>query len=453
MLDFNFSEKEVEAARNAAEARGERLIVYPRIAKEDRLKLRGIMKKKAQYHREWLRAYDAGKEWQKPVEADLVEEQLERLQYEYSVDAHNLRKMIAEEIKPGQLSSVVISGHSEGQTIFGSVGAIEFFELEKILKETKVKEDIRSVYLWGCFTGTAGAMLRWRENYPDLDVVAGFEGRSPLADLKNSYELLEKLMIKEAEVNMEKTIVGVSRVVRSVNYEYLTGLTYLQGNCFVSGLRKKKTANILDLPDDCIGRVTFLLTKQHDSYLPFQNGERNLPNPDEGNNDLRHFYDNLQESLHCIDHCKTDEELELLPKSGFEDDQDAHNYDEKKLPCPGDVIKLIKFEHILENMNQKYSHEIKLFQEKIKAVAPDREDKCLSLFKLQGNSVRSGINEKIDDFVQCFYLVPASKMTTQERDDLRTLFQSTWHILKNTNQCVPLSWIDKQTNPSDLLCN
>lgn len=447
-LDFNFNPLEVEAARKAAEARGEKFHTFPVFEKSDLERIKHLTKRNKYFHRAWLKDYDAGKTWDEPQESFDVKRELDRFKYKYMIDKYSVSEFLKENVSEGEVSSLVISGHSEGTSYFGSMGEVDFDDLNDILVDQKLKDNLKSVYLWGCFTGTPGAMLMWRENFPFLNAVAGFEGRSPLGDMKNSYELLEKLMVKEGHISNQMQMKDLSREVRAINYEYITGLTYMQGGCFVSGLRKKETRYVWEIPEDCKGKVTMLLTMQKNLYIPFARGDKELPNPDDGTTELRRFYDTLQGSFHCLDHCKSAKQKEEMGEA-FATDQDAHNYSEKKLPCPGEVIRLIKFEHIANNFKVYHQEALDLLNN----IAVNHNiSSCANLFNESGADALNIFANNKQRSSRCISDMRGSEVLKtipeQELKKLQRMLTHSARLTGNLTSCVPFSWIEDQITPA-----
>lgn len=107
-------------------------------------------------------------------------------------------------IKP---SSVIISGHDGGGSLYGMAGSTYKEGFLKTLKDSyKDKEDLlsslESIYLWGCYTATRGETNWWNLNMPQLKVIAGFQGTGPSIGKEASNSILFDLIMSEDDLFM-----------------------------------------------------------------------------------------------------------------------------------------------------------------------------------------------------------------------------------------------------------
>lgn len=171
-LDLNDAKMEIDAARKAAAARGEQLIVIPK-------------------------------------ETDRTQ-----------ASAASLKREIARLNVP--LSSVIISGHDgngrfsgsrEGRSIDMTVEEMR----DAISSNPNAMKDVRSVLLWGCRTTNIGSIdTHWKGIFPNVGVFAGFDGRGPSKIRDANHRYLEDFLRVDRELiqardknTMEKLVNGI----------------------------------------------------------------------------------------------------------------------------------------------------------------------------------------------------------------------------------------------------
>lgn len=448
MLDVNFAEKEVATLKQIAKSRGENLIVIPTrdITPEDLPKFRELNNKNTAHHAAWLKAYDAQKPYAHQAEWDQVLQELQPLTDKYSLTEEVLDKALTE-IKDKKVTSLVVSGHSEGSEYFGSLGTISFATIHEQLVKHGKADDLKSVYLWGCFTATQGAALRWHESYPNLPFIAGFRLRAPSNVNPANTAILKSLMTtQEDKLHTPESIEKVGEILQTLNRPYQTSLAAVSGSCscYIDGTTGR-VSDVRKLPKDCIGKVTYLTTEMQKSYTPYLRGEKELPNPDASETPLRDFYNKLQNSFMCLDHCKSPEERRKL-KSGLENDLDADNYPETNLPCPSTTIKLIKFSHIYSNFRRLIKSELSEIASQL-TKQKDLDQKCKTMLDPVHAPILKNIAVQTSTIDSC--LSSITDPSLKDRVKKIGLRQSNLTDFS----CIPLSWIDENDRPEPMICD
>lgn len=159
-IDANDNPTEIKVAREAAQAQGKEIVIYPGRGKK------------------------------------VNEEELSKL-----FDNHSF-------------SSVSFSGHSGALSFYGEHGELNLHEFVSLIKDKPSAKNIQSLYLLGCNTGNKSKIMFWKEALPNLKFIAGFDGVSPLgtnqaglnyyADvLKNENKILSSANAIEIKNNLE----------------------------------------------------------------------------------------------------------------------------------------------------------------------------------------------------------------------------------------------------------
>lgn len=146
----------VEATKRAAEARGEKVISYPK---------------------------SAGNPY---------------------IDATGIQKIFEEIERSGRdISSIVFSGHDGSGNFFGDYGDVYSDDVQKALEKTpRLKNSVKSLVLRGCYSATKNQIMSssdWRESFPNLDYIFGFDGAAPSSERPHSKNFVEGVLKLEHE--------------------------------------------------------------------------------------------------------------------------------------------------------------------------------------------------------------------------------------------------------------
>lgn len=180
-IDLNNGPGEIAAAQKAAARRGEKLIVYKGLKRGPNSQSHPIF-----------------------TENNLAED---------------LNRVIGElKTKNISLSSLVISGHDGNGHFMGANGDINADELTQIFENNSpVGENVRSLYLWGCYTATPGALdQHWKKTLPNVDMVAGFDGSAPANTQKASADFLQDTLEKEKALTQLKDENEVQKALKKM---------------------------------------------------------------------------------------------------------------------------------------------------------------------------------------------------------------------------------------------
>jgi hypothetical protein len=185
MFDMNLSYTEVLGAEEAACKRGQKLLVYPGgIEAHKRLgKLNSDV-----YYLETVtfnqcrtrdkRCEETEKKLQ--VARDRLKEALQ------NAPTNKNPKIVFKELadQGTKVKSLILSGHDGGGYFGGTLGSIDkntvMSSFIKAYEDTpSLTDELKSVYLWGCYTATFSEARSWRNGLPSVDLVAGFHGSGP----------------------------------------------------------------------------------------------------------------------------------------------------------------------------------------------------------------------------------------------------------------------------------
>ena len=244
-LDLNNGEKEIEAARAAADKRWtvgddgkmhrEKLIVFPDVPTSVRRRFREINSQ--------LDALAAGIDKTGFFTAEIqdkmsrLNQEEESLKGKYFVTSALLGTKLKELAKKHvKLTSLVISGHSSGDEFYGQFADKTFGRddiLNALESAPEIRNSIHSIFLWGCYGGTESNSLYWKNSDSKLNLVVGFSATAPLSTQSPSYYLLGDALIRAEELAGKNDLRSVRKMLLSLNSVNQTPATLLVGKCFV----------------------------------------------------------------------------------------------------------------------------------------------------------------------------------------------------------------------------
>lgn len=334
-VDLNNSFKEVEAAKRAAEKRGEKLIVLPAIPAETQKKIQSIENnlRTIENKMEKLGCADTNsKDCEKLYDEGTELGEKKRAFFKsYRLTGKELGQALKSiENKKSQLSSVVFSGHDGNGMFMGELGGFKEAEIAKAFSQVpQLKKGVRSVMLWGCYTANMGALNHWwKKSFPDAEVIAGFDGVAPSGLREGSSNYLEDVLVKEKEMTAikdEKVLAAFFKKikdVRSMNAALCSNNIYVSNSMSFSLGQTDASCEGVDL-----GPVKEI-------YSCYKNAETEKcanPPSDYSRGELRQIYNTLQSYRHC-----------------FEGKEAAD------LPDPENVIRLLFFNNVKKHFSNEY---------------------------------------------------------------------------------------------------
>lgn len=172
-IDTNTGEQEIVAARRAACQRGERLLAIP----QDVPAARGSVNSSTVY-----------------------------------------RAISALNTEGAQIVSMVISGHDGGGHYGSEKGTISRTQLGQIFSAfPNQQQNIRSLYLLGCYTSVRSEVFAWSEAFPNLALIGGYEERAPLSVRPSGHTYLQDLMVRESQAVATSDANALRRLLTRIN--------------------------------------------------------------------------------------------------------------------------------------------------------------------------------------------------------------------------------------------
>lgn len=347
MADMNGSYSEIKSVREAAVIRNEKLIIIPDIPEDIRKKawtLTGqlsALKNKVEaleVKRNKLKNTDAQyKNYQTQIdtldkEYDEKEKAQRALVKTYYLDDTKMPaevKKLAD--KKYKFTSVVMSGHSGGSSIWGIAGSIQldpfFKELEKY---PSMSSGIIGLYGSACYMMAPSYVNNWVKTIPSLDVCYGYYCEGPSNQTSAACTTIKDALIKQDNLADLTTPNQASNALWGIeNAKYTNAALYTNGSYANIKGEKDKLSNFLD----CTDAKNDLAKDQanFDQYFNAKDDAYADPSLNSGTTKLRAYYNKVQ-SLSA--NCRT----------------------KLKLPSNEVMLSMIKYDHIKENFQLYYSH-------------------------------------------------------------------------------------------------
>lgn len=364
-LDLNDAPAEIAAARRAAAARGERVIVFPVVAPEVR---RRIQELRSVYERA-SSVRSACKENCESLQQqqNSAYNALQSVRNENRMNGEKLKEEIGRlKAQNTTLTSIVISGHDGNGGFGGENGSLSEQQMaEALAAHPPMADSVRSLLLWGCYTATPASIeMQWKTPFPNLVAVAGFDGSAPGKDKLGAATYLEDFLKKEKQLTAMTDARQLNNAFLSIrNISIMTSAACVNGIYMRPGQAPQSMESLMG---ECRDLAIKIKAQKEaggstDIYQCYLLGEAGCEDPPANphSSPLRQYYNDLQATKHCD---------EALSSVGI------------VRPSPDEVIRLIYFRNVVNNYEIIHKEDI----DKVNAVldkvnaAPDLRIKDFS---------------------------------------------------------------------------
>lgn len=380
-FDFNGAPEEKAAAERAANARGEKMIVIPNTSTAEMNKFNASSSELSKVY--WT-LQSTGCFNEKPPSAcegirqkhNDLEAKIIAHQKKYNIDSDSVQKVVNDLAKNGtQVSSIVISGHDGNGDFGGTYGMMSSLEFAKMAQDNpKVFENMRGLMLWGCYTATPGEVeLNWKKAFPNVELIAGYDGRAPLANSPSSSKYLEDVLKKE------KTLAKIKdRSELEKQFKGLQDISNVHGALCAGDLyaSRKGVLDMVILKEMCKSMPLEKWNERVSCYKTGQMGCEDVPK-DTSHGELRQIYNEVQAHTHCN---------EFAGNSG------------RQTPNADEIIRLIYFGNVKDNLNKNHRDEIASLNEILSKLGASNGLSLKDLDKLSRADLIKSL-QNIDNFL------------------------------------------------------
>lgn len=301
-VDTNNSELEIATVEKSACDRGQRLMVVPENQKEYipyTNKLEKIKDELTKCLKSGVNCEEIQNK-SNSVRAELFE--LISKQPSISDQVENALKKI--QGSTSKIESLTISGHDGGGHFGGYKGSLSRSDLAKIFSQYPNLNKIQSLLLLGCYTGVTNEVVEWKNIFPDVKLIGGYDLAAPLSSRPQGHQYISQLLglenklIKQAN---EKRLVQFTKK-NLTSLEGLNAAAYLicdnqeQEEFYYSSKDPSKTFKKLNLKE-CLSK-TDELKAISEEFTHYFDGTKEIPE-DTTNGALRQLYNKARAIEHC----------------------------------------------------------------------------------------------------------------------------------------------------------
>lgn len=302
-IDTNKSELEITTTEKAACERGQRLIIVPQNYKEMDSNTQKVIDSKK-----------ALEKCQKNGKACVNEIKFYEETLNEAKKISRTRPSIAQQTKDalteikntgGKLHNLTISGHDGGGIFSGYKGGLKRDEIAEILKNYPEINEVSSLLLLGCYTGVPKEMIEWKQVFPGVKLIAGYDAAAPFSDKPAGHQYIEDVLLKEKQLlqnaDQKKLQDSAKHNIRSLTM--LNSSMYLickdgtnEGEYYYGSQREEKVFKPFDIKE-CESKKTEIESLIN-GINKYDSGELEIPN-DTTTGELRKIYTKARSIEHC----------------------------------------------------------------------------------------------------------------------------------------------------------
>lgn len=251
--------------------------------------------------------------------------------------------------KGGKVKSVMVSGEDGGQ-VFGAYGNLKYPDLRAALEKVpQLKQDVQSVYLWGCYMGTAGMNeMKWKDMFPSAKLVVGFHDSGPADGSPPSLRLLQKAMATEQKAYSSYGKEGAGKFFKSFPESRVMNTSMCINGQYVDNKQNFSLSEMKEKGDRCIQQFPKDLHEVYKCYDVAEEAKCAQPPSDHNSNKLREYYTYLRNHDYCLDNPVF---AEAVPNAGR----------------PDSVLGLVYYDRVWKNFLRIHGEDMKKINTLLKA--------------------------------------------------------------------------------------
>lgn len=262
-------------------------------------------------------------------------------------------------LRETKFSSLIISGHNGGGSFEGSAGHISFRHVLDALEENPYSRNhTRLLMLLGCNTSNLSQIINWKGIFPELDIIAGYDGTGPNQNTISGLSYIKEIISNGDELLKQDTEEDLKRALESLPYIYnLEAGIYLNHITCNEDNHKQESEYIFrpltsgDTPQfkkfdlsECVDKLHKLHTKIMPRYLKYFTGD--LPiDTQAARSEMRGIYNFFHQTYSCIQATENDQDIET-------------ETDDLELPNWQTILSLRFWNETQHNIASFYSEEL-----------------------------------------------------------------------------------------------
>jgi hypothetical protein len=418
MVNMNYSPEELAAARKVAQSRRQELVLIPpeediragdksgtmraNLIKEIK-RAKGISDAEAgnilstffQYGPEGVADADIRRRFSEKAQKlkDTMISVIETEQKRGTIGQQINQKMAELKAAGKSVDTFIISAHSDGATLNGETSyMLDQASLGKLKSlHPELFSDPRHVMLLGCYTTTETSSLMWRELFPSVTMIAGFDGRAPSRKVAASANFITEVLGTADRLdreNMRRNDPLSAKAVRDA----LKGLESVRITASAIDYCTHRVEGLPGSKLNCDDQwITFTaMTQEIDRrFLNIEAPEEDPPRQSDGTV-LRSYYNKIQGMC-------PPENSALVAADKKEEFKLARDELRDR------VLRLLFWWNVQKNYGMFHQEKIKAFAEKLKSAGINEE-----IPKLDGNLGRKDFIKKIYQIINAIQAKDAS---------------------------------------------
>lgn len=141
------------------------------------------------------------------------------------------REKAIELLRNVPFSTLILSGHNGGGSFSGDTGdGIGYEDVQEAISENKFsRTQTNTLMLLGCNTANPGQVMTWKGIFPELDIIAGYDGTAPSQNTRAGLSYITEILTKKDELLDQGDSKKLERFVRSIQ-----DIHYLEAGLYVS---------------------------------------------------------------------------------------------------------------------------------------------------------------------------------------------------------------------------
>ncbi len=215
-----------------------------------------------------------------------------------------------------KISSIVISGHSNGSSFWGDAtprvtttdadgntsslpSDIDPGDFKAVFGSSPATKSVRSLYLWGCYGQTTYGATSWKATFPSIEMFAGFNDPGPLDATASSPALLKDLLIKDQKIVQDRDDSALLKDYSQLTDVHFTHLAMLVNQCYTDGKETKSFQQLSECTDK-LKKISGEMNGVYADYFNAKDAAYANPPSDPHNSPLRDFYNDMQQNRACV---------------------------------------------------------------------------------------------------------------------------------------------------------
>lgn len=248
-------------------------------------------------------------------------------------------------LKNNTPETLFLSGHDGGGQFGGDRGeSFSRYEIKKFLKESpEVANNIRVLGLLGCNTGSHAEIKRWKEEFPNLAFVAGYDGIAPSGSRPAGWRYIEDVILKSDDILGEADAKKIKEVFESFGY-----INMLSASLYTTACSENPEEQYIFRPErkgkerfkqfdtaECIAKREEYTSTHAQAYNDYFYGEKEVPQ-NTSSGPLRDLYTFMRQNEHCFE----------------------ESLDSGEMPSPDQILFLLFSKDVKENYSKYYGDTI-----------------------------------------------------------------------------------------------